>query len=68
VQATWPDTPVVKEKGIEPRRQFSAEFSLRIPTELQGRLAIAAQPEGKSIDSLAQEASRDPYTHRHVPA
>jgi predicted HicB family RNase H-like nuclease len=47
---------VCKEKGIEPRRNYSGKFNLRIPPELHERLAIAAQAEGKSINTLAQEA------------
>lgn len=47
---------VCKDKGIEPRRQFSGKFNLRIPPELHERLAIEAQAQGKSINSLAQEA------------
>ena len=48
-----------KEKGIEPRRHFSGKFNLRIPPELHEQLAIAAQAEGKSINTLAQEALRE---------
>ena len=47
---------VCKQKGIEPRRHFSGKFNLRIPPELHEKLAIAAQAEGKSINTLAQEA------------
>ena len=47
---------VCLEKGIEPRRNFSGKFNLRISPELHERLAIAAQVEGKSINSIAQEA------------
>ena len=47
---------VCKENGIEPRRNFSGKFNLRISPELHERLAIAAQAEGKSINSIAQEA------------
>ena len=47
---------VCKEKGLEPRRNFSGKFNLRIPAELHERLAIAAQAQGKSINTLAQEA------------
>jgi predicted HicB family RNase H-like nuclease len=50
---------VCKEKGIEPRRQFSGKFNLRISPELHEQLAIAAQAEGKSINTLAQEALRE---------
>lgn len=47
---------VCREKGIEPRRQFSGKFNLRIPPDLHERLAIAAQAKGKSLNSLVQEA------------
>jgi predicted HicB family RNase H-like nuclease len=47
---------VCNEKGIDPRRSYSGKFNLRIPPELHERLAIAAQAEGKSINTLAQEA------------
>lgn len=47
---------VCRDKGIEPRRSYSGKFNLRIPPELHERLAIAAQAEGKSINTLAQEA------------
>lgn len=50
---------VCKEKGIEPRRQFSGKFNLRIPPALHERLAIEAQAQGKSINSLAQEALQE---------
>ncbi len=49
---------VCEEKGIEPRRSFSGKFNLRISPELHERLAIVAQAEGKSINTLAQEALR----------
>lgn len=47
---------VCREKGIEPRRSYSGRFNLRIPADLHERLAIVAQAEGKSINTLAQEA------------
>jgi predicted HicB family RNase H-like nuclease len=47
---------VCKEKGIEPRRSYSGKFNLRIPPELHEQLAIVAQAEGKSINTVAQEA------------
>ena len=46
---------VCKENGIEPRRHFSGKFNLRIPPELHEKLAIAAQVQGKSLNSLAQD-------------
>ena len=53
---------VCNEKGIEPRRHFSGKFNLRIPPELHERLAIAAQAQGKSINSLAQEVLQERVT------
>ena len=50
---------VCKEKGIEPRRSYSGKFNIRISPELHERLAIVAQAEGKSINTLAQEALRE---------
>lgn len=47
---------VCREKGIEPRRSYSGKFNLRISQELHERLAIVAQAEGKSINTVAQEA------------
>ena len=47
---------VCREKGIEPRRSNSGKFNLRIPPQLHEQLAIVAQAEGKSINTLAQEA------------
>jgi predicted HicB family RNase H-like nuclease len=47
---------VCREKGIAPRRNYSGKFNLRIPPELHEKLAIAAQAEGKSINTLALEA------------
>ncbi|MCU0510397.1 MAG: type II toxin-antitoxin system HicB family antitoxin [Anaerolineae bacterium] len=47
---------VCAEKGIEPRRSYSGMFNLRIPPELHECPAIAAQAEGKSINTLAAEA------------
>ncbi len=47
---------VCHEKGIEPRRNYSGKFNLRIPPELHEKLAIVAQAEGKSINAVAQEA------------
>ena len=50
---------VCKEKGIEPRRHFSGRFNLRIPSALHEKLAIAAQAQGKSLNTLAQEALQE---------
>lgn len=50
---------VCREKGIEPRRSFSGRFNLRIPADLHEKLAIAAEAEGKSLNTVVQEAVRE---------
>jgi predicted HicB family RNase H-like nuclease len=50
---------VCREKGIEPRRSFSGKFNLRISPELHEKLAVAAQAQGISINSLAQEVLQE---------
>ena len=47
---------VCRKKGIDPRRNYSGKFNLRIPVELHEKLAIVAEAEGKSLNTLAQEA------------
>jgi predicted HicB family RNase H-like nuclease len=53
---------VCKEQGIEPRRQFSGRFNLRIPPELHEQLAMAAAAQGKSLNALAQETLQKSVT------
>lgn len=47
---------VCKEQGIEPSRQYSGKFNLRIPPDLHEKLAVTAELQGKSLNTLAQEA------------
>jgi predicted HicB family RNase H-like nuclease len=47
---------VCKENGIEPPRQFSGKFNLGIPPELHEKFAMITHVQGKSLNSLAQEA------------
>jgi predicted HicB family RNase H-like nuclease len=47
---------VCKEQGIEPRRHYFGKLNLRIPPELHEKLAMTAEAQGKSLNSLAQEA------------
>lgn len=53
---------VCRKQGMEPRRSYSGKFNLRIPPDLHEKLAIAAQSEGKSINTLAQEALQQRVT------
>ena len=52
---------VCAEKGIEPKRDFSGKFNLRISPELHEKLAIAAQASGKSINALAQQTLAETF-------
>ena len=44
------------EEGVNPRREFTGRFNLRIPPDLHERIAFAAQASGKSINAWMTEA------------
>lgn len=44
------------EDGVNPRREFSGRFNLRIPAELHERITILARSSGKSINAWMTEA------------
>ena len=46
---------VCKEKQINPAREFSGKFNLRIPPRLHGEIAARASAENKSINQLVAE-------------
>ena len=39
-----------REDGVEPRRQFSGKFNVRIPPDLHASIAAAAAADGKSLN------------------
>ena len=39
-----------REDGVEPRRQFSGKFHVRIPPELHAAISAAAAADGKSLN------------------
>lgn len=45
-----------EKRGKEPQKPFSGRLMLRLPPELHARLAIQAQTEGKSLNSLVTDA------------
>jgi predicted HicB family RNase H-like nuclease len=51
-----------KEQGLEPRRHYSGKFNLRISPKLHEQLAMTAEVQGKSLNSLAQEALQKSVT------
>ena len=44
------------EDGVNPRREFTGRFNLRIPSELHERIALLAHASGKSINAWMTEA------------
>jgi predicted HicB family RNase H-like nuclease len=57
---------VCREKGIEPRRQFSGKFNLRISPQLHEQLALRAQASDKSLNLITQLAPRRPFCGHKV--
>ncbi len=49
---------VCKEKQINPNREFSGKFNLRIPPRLHGEIAARASAEDKSINQWVAEILR----------
>ena len=47
-----------REDGVEPRRQFSGKFNVRIPPELHAAVAVAAAAEGKSLNQWVADELR----------
>ena len=46
---------VCEEKGINPTKEFSGKFNLRIPPQLHGEIAARASAEDKSINQWVSE-------------
>ena len=46
---------VCKEKGIEPYKEYSGKFNLRISPELHAEIASRASAEGKSLNQWIVE-------------
>ncbi len=46
---------VCEEKQINPNREFSGKFNLRIPPKLHGEIAARASAEDKSINQWVTE-------------
>lgn len=47
---------VCEEKGVEPTKEYSGRFNLRIPRKLHGEIAARAKSENKSINQWVSEA------------
>ena len=46
---------VCKEKGINPPKEYSGKFNLRIPARLHSEITARASVEDKSINQLVSE-------------
>ena len=46
---------VCEEKGIDPKREYSGKFNLRIPPGLHSQIAARATAEHKSINQFVSE-------------
>ena len=47
------------EDGVEPKKNFSGKFNIRIPAELHEDIANVAISEGKSLNQWVVEALND---------
>lgn len=47
---------VCAEEGIEPVKEFSGKFNVRVPPALHADLVVAATAEGKSLNQWVVEA------------
>lgn len=46
---------VCEEKGINPKREYSGKFNLRIPPKLHSKIAARASAQDKSLNQLVSE-------------
>lgn len=52
------------EDGVEPRKEYSGKFNLRVPTQLHAELAVKAASTGKSLNQwIADMLARSVQTH-----
>ena len=47
-----------EEDGVEPRKQFSGKFNVRLPPELHASIAAAAAADGKSLNQWVTDELR----------
>lgn len=56
---------VCGEKGINPKKEYSGKFNLRIPSELHSKIATAAASEEKSINEWVSETLQKSIGEQH---
>ena len=55
---------VCKERGIEPTRDFSGKFNLRVSKKLHNQISVEAVSEGKSINQWVVDTLSQTIEHR----
>ena len=45
-----------QERGIEPRKEYSGKFNVRVPVELHAEIASISTAEGKSLNQWVIDA------------
>lgn len=53
-----------EEDGVEPRKEFSGRFNLRVPSSLHAEIATRAAAEGKSLNQWVADVL-DESVHAH---
>ena len=48
-----------EERNIEPRKEYSGKFNVRVPTKLHADIATKASAEGKSLNQWVVDALDD---------
>jgi predicted HicB family RNase H-like nuclease len=48
-----------KEKGINPRKEYSGKFNLRVPPELHAEVVAIAAAEGKSLNQCVADMLKE---------
>ncbi len=54
---------VCNEKGINPQKEYSGKFNLRIPPQLHSKVAAIATAESKSINQWISEVIEHSVQH-----
>ena len=52
-----------QEEGIEPKRQYSGKFNLRVSPELHADVARKAAAEGKSLNQCVADILNEAVTN-----
>lgn len=48
-----------REDGVEPRKEYSGKFNLRVPTNLHAEIAVCAAATGKSLNQWLVDLLRE---------